>query len=85
MAAGGLAAAAFNSIIPSFSEGGMVSGPTLAMVGDNPSGIEYMIPKEKLDKLGSNNNSAIQVFGRISGKDILISSERAGSYREDLS
>ncbi len=44
------AGAAFKAIaskeLPSFSTGGVVMGPTLAMVGDNPGGIEYMIPKE---------------------------------------
>jgi hypothetical protein len=42
--AGGAAAAIFNQAVPSFSTGGMANGPTLAMVGDNPSGKEMMVP-----------------------------------------
>lgn len=40
----------FNELggIPMFAEGGMVTGPTLAMVGDNPSGKEAIIPFEKM-------------------------------------
>jgi len=34
--AGGLAAAAFNRLIPNFAEGGAAYGPTLAMVGEAP-------------------------------------------------
>jgi hypothetical protein len=34
--------------IPAFAEGGFVTGPTLAKLGDNPSGKEYAVPEEKV-------------------------------------
>ena len=43
--------------IPKFAEGGITSGPTLAMVGDNPSGREAIIPLEKMG----------QIFGGMQG------------------
>jgi hypothetical protein len=43
--------------IPKFAEGGITSGPTLAMVGDNPSGKEAIIPLEKMG----------QIFGGMQG------------------
>jgi len=43
--------------VPAFAEGGITSGPTLAMVGDNPSGKEAIIPLEKMG----------QIFGNIGG------------------
>jgi hypothetical protein len=47
-------AALFEAVIPSFATGGIVKSPTLAVVGDNPSGKgEAIIP---LDKLGGNSN-----------------------------
>lgn len=36
------------SKIPKFAEGGLVTGKTLAVVGDNPSGKEAIIPFEKM-------------------------------------
>lgn len=62
--------------VPHFATGGVVTGPTLAMVGDNPSGIEYMIPKEVMDKMGGGG----QVFigdVRLSGSDFVIGFKRA--------
>jgi len=44
---GGAAAALFNSLIPSFAEGGFVSKPTLAVVGDAPGG-EFITPKSQM-------------------------------------
>lgn len=66
----------FNTMVPSFAEGGMVTGPTLAMVGDNPSGKEYMIPEEKMNKMGG---GAVEVTGttRIEGSDLVTVFERA--------
>lgn len=52
-AAAATATSALFKMIPSFAEGGVTKGPTLAMVGDNPSGKEAMIPSELWGKLGS--------------------------------
>lgn len=75
--AAGAALKSFASDIPAFATGGVVNGPTLAMVGDNPSGIEYMIPKEVLDKVG-NSGSDFIAETRLSGSDILVVVKRAG-------
>jgi hypothetical protein len=63
----------------SFAEGGMVTGQTMAMVGDNPSGKEAIIPFEKM---GSFINMAtggmgaksvhVEVTGRVTGEDIIL-------------
>jgi len=64
--------------IPSLAEGGIAFGPSLVEVGEysgaggNP---EVIAPLNKLkDMIGGN---AIQVYGRISGDDIVISNNRA--------
>lgn len=64
--------------IPMLAEGGIVTGPTLAMVGEG-GGPEAVIP---LDRLGSMMGGAnVTVTGRIQGADILLSSERAQRQR----
>lgn len=40
------------SNIPRLAQGGIVDGPTLAMIGDNPSGKEAVIPLEKAGEMG---------------------------------
>ncbi len=88
-ASGGLAAPAFAlaglsaldallANIPSLKDGGIAFGPSLVEVGEysgaggNP---EVIAPLNKLkDMIGGN---AIQVYGRISGDDIVISNNRA--------
>ena len=66
------------SDIPQLAEGGIAFGPSLVEVGEysgaggNP---EVIAPLNKLkDMIGGN---AIQVYGRISGDDIVISNNRA--------
>lgn len=63
--------------IPQMAEGGIVTGPTLAMVGEG-RGPEAVIP---LDRLSSFMGGAITVTGRIQGQDILLSNERASRVR----
>jgi len=63
--------------IPKFADGGIVSGPTMAMVGEysgaanNP---EVIAPLDKLQSMMG--GQAVQVTGKISGRDILLTSER---------
>lgn len=68
--------------VPALAEGGLAYGPTLAMVGDNKGATvdpEVIAPLSKLkDMLGGNS---IQVYGRISGDDIVISNNRASRDR----
>jgi len=66
--------------IPKFHSGGMTLGPTLAMIGDNPSGREAVIPFERMGEfLGqvAGGNQNMNVTGRIQGADIVLSQERA--------
>ena len=63
--------------IPQFSEGGIVSGPTLGLVGEYPgakTNPEVIAPLDKLR--GMLGGQAVQVTGKISGRDILLTSER---------
>ena len=82
IAAAGVAGvnALFNNLVK-LKEGGMTMGPQLALIGDNPSGKEAVIPFEKmgrfLDMAGVNSAPQhVVVTGRISGRDILLSNER---------
>lgn len=60
------ASAAFRSLakggVASFATGGgVVGGPQLAMIGDNPGREEYVIPSEVLDKVGGRNGGELSV------------------------
>lgn len=60
-----------------FSEGGIVSGPTLGLVGEYPGASTNPEVIAPLDKLrGMLGGQAVQVTGKISGRDILLTSER---------
>ena len=63
---------------PALAKGGLAFGPTMAMVGDNKNaGIdpEVIAPLSKLkNMMGSGQN--VVVTGKISGRDILLTSER---------
>jgi len=77
-AAGAGAAILFETIVPSFAEGGMVTGPTMAMVGDNPSGKELIIPWEKVGDLGG---GLMAMDGIVRGRDLHLMGKR---YNEKL-
>ena len=64
--------------IPMLAEGGIVTGPTLAMVGEG-GGPEAVIPLDRLNSFMGGGN--INVTGRIQGQDILLSQERASRTR----
>ena len=63
--------------IPQFADGGIVSGPVIAQVGEysgashNP---EVIAPLDKLQSMMG--GASVQVTGKISGRDILLTSER---------
>ena len=61
--AGGLAAGAFSTLVPSFAGGGVVNGPTIAMIGDNPGRKEAVIPSEMWGQMGGGRLS-VEVTGR---------------------
>lgn len=69
-----------------FAEGGIVTGATIAMVGEgrgtSMSNPEVIAPLDKLQgMINTSGNGATEVFGRISGADILLSSDRAKGNR----
>jgi len=68
--------------IPGLAEGGIVTGPTLAMIGEGGES-EAVIPLSKLSAMmqGGNGSQRIEVVGRISGADILLSQDRAERNR----
>jgi hypothetical protein len=61
------------------AEGGMVTGLTTAILGDNPSGKEAVIPFEKMGSFlsqygtGGSQDMRVEVVGKISGEDIFFS------------
>lgn len=75
----------FNSLVK-LKEGGLTMGPQLALIGDNPSGKEAVIPFEKmgrfLDMAGANSAPAeVTISGRIRGRDIVLTNERSRDAR----
>ena len=78
--AAGLARTAFNSLIPSFADGGIVSGPTVGLMGEyagartNP---EVIAPLDKLKSMMGGTNQQVEVVGRIAGNDIWLSNSKA--------
>jgi len=71
--------------IPAFAEGGLVTGATLGLIGEGPgtsmSNPEVIAPLDKLKSMIGQGQGSVEVFGRISGSDILISSDRARKNR----
>ena len=81
---GGLGDMLGSVLVPSFSTGGIVSGPTIGLMGEyagartNP---EVIAPLDKLKSMIGTNGGSTEVFGTISGADILLSSDRARKNR----
>ena len=78
-AAAGAAKSLFSSSVPKFAKGGMVTGPTMSLLGDNPSGKEMVIPFERMGEfLGkfSSGNQNVNVQGRVAGRDLVLVQER---------
>jgi len=78
--------AAFSSI-PAFAQGGMVTGPTLAMVGDNASGKEAIIPFEKMGAFmnmmgGSNVN--VNITGEFDGDALRLVLDKSSKDLNNL-
>ena len=79
-AAGTVAGTLFTSIIPPFAQGGLVTGATLAMVGEgrgttrvNP---EVIAPLDKLKSMLDDRYTG-KLSGSILGSDILLSTDRS--------
>lgn len=78
------AGALFNKLItslkiPALAQGGITMGPTWAMVGDNPSGKEAIIPLEKFDSVFGGGGQNIHLTGdvRWNGREFVIGFEQA--------
>lgn len=69
--------------VPQMADGGLFTGASLAMVGEGPgtslSNPEVVAPLDKLQSMMGGTN--VTVTGRLDGRDILLSSERAGFDR----
>lgn len=67
------------------AKGGLAYGETLAVVGDNPNARmdpEVIAPLSKLQSMiGQSGGGAVEVYGRLSGQDILLSTEKANRTR----
>jgi len=72
-----------NYVAPRFAAGGMVTGPTYAIMGDNPSGKEMALPWEKTgifaDAIAKRMGGGAMVIPdiRLQGKDLVIAFRRA--------
>ena len=70
------------------ASGGLVTGPTMALVGEgvgtSASNPEVVAPLDKLKGMINNNGGGggkIEVFGRISGNDIFLSNQKSTNSR----
>jgi TP901 family phage tail tape measure protein len=88
--AAGIAAAGtvalFNSVVPSFAEGGAVTGPTLAMVGEaagiSSSNPEYIGTARQLAQMGAGGGRG-QLTARISKGDLLFILNEGEKYNNN--
>jgi hypothetical protein len=83
-------ASGFKSVFAGMSgiklaKGGLAFGETLAVVGDNPNARmdpEVIAPLSKLkNMIGGAGGGTVTVVGKLSGQDILLSTEKAGRTR----
>ncbi len=68
------------------AKGGLVTGPTMALVGEGAgttaSNPEVVAPLDKLKNMIGGGTQQVQVYGRISGNDIFISNQRGSLNRQ---
>lgn len=68
-----------------FASGGIISGPTIGMMGEYPgakSNPEVVAPLDKLKNIiGTSGGQSGELVTRISGQDLLIMLDRAETYR----
>ena len=71
------------SEVPALSSGGIVTGPTMALIGEGNES-EAVLPLSKLNSMINNNGGGtqqVEVFGRISGNDIFLANQRGSINR----
>ncbi len=83
--AAGAAATMFNSLIPEFAEGGAVTGPTLAMIGEGPgvnrSNPEYVGTADQIGKMGGSKGYIAEVS--VGMDEILIGIKEAEQIKNN--
>ena len=70
--------------IGSFANGGIISGPTLGLMGEYAganSNPEVVAPLSKLKSMIGGGSQQVEVVGRISGTDIFLSNARTSGNR----
>ena len=76
--------------IPALANGGVTTGPTLAMIGDNPSGKEAVIPFERMGefmgKYGGASGGDVNVTGRLIGRgeDLIVTIDKTQARRSNF-
>jgi len=76
--------------IPALANGGVTTGPTLAMIGDNPSGKEAVIPFERMGefmgKYGGASGGDVNVTGRLVGRgeDLIVTIDKTQARRSNF-
>lgn len=73
--------------IPALAEGGITTGPTLAMIGDNPSGREAVIPLEKMGQfMGGMGGNNVRVTGNLIGRgeDLIVTIDKTDARRQNF-
>ncbi len=90
MAAGGLAAAGFNSLIgqlevPAFADGGVITGPTLGLMGEYPgarSNPEFVGKLSDIKKyVGGGSAQPVVLSSYVRGNDVALVQERTNRAR----
>ena len=85
-AAAGLARTALNSLIPEFAQGGLVTGPTVGLIGEGigttASNPEVIAPLDKLKHFIGGGSQNVIVEGVIKGNDIFLSNRNTGTNRQ---
>lgn len=84
--AGASAATLFNSLVPKFAEGGAVTGPTLALIGEAPgisrANPEYVGTAKQLSQMGVMGGER-QLVARISRGDLLFILNEGKNYSKN--
>ena len=86
--AAGLAKTAFGSLIPEFAQGGLVTGPTVGLIGEgigtNASNPEVIAPLDRLKNFIGGGSQNVIVEGVIKGNDIFLSNRNTGTNRQRI-
>ena len=84
-----LVKSAFSSDVPKFANGGIVSGPTMGLMGEYPgarSNPEVIAPLDKLQGMMGAGGQNVNVGGefKINGQDLVVALQRADRNRSRI-